>query len=53
MLFRSDDLEEPEADAPKMQPTGMAGMAGNIKKLGNLGGAQVYGVGPGGATIGI
>ena len=48
-----DDLEQPEEDAPKMQPTGMAGMVGNIKKLGNLGGTQVYGVGPGGATIGI
>lgn len=48
-----DDLEQPEEDAPKMQGRGGMSMSGNIKNLGNFGGTQVYGVGPGGATIGI
>ena len=47
-----DDLENQGTEETPNQSAG-PGMSGNIKKLGNLGGAQVYGVGPGGATIGI
>lgn len=47
-----DDLENQGTEETPNQSAG-PGMSGNIKKLGNLGGTQVYGVGPGGATISL
>lgn len=47
-----DDLENQGTEETPSQSAG-PGMSGNIKKLGNLGGTQVYGVGPGGATISL
>lgn len=47
-----EDLENQGTEETPNQPAG-PGMSGNIKKLGNLGGTQVYGVGPGGATISL
>lgn len=47
-----EDLEDQGTDETSNQSAG-PGMSGNIKKLGNLGGTQVYGVGPGGATISL
>lgn len=50
-----DFLEDLENQGTEETPNQSAspGMSGNIKKLGNLGGTQVYGVGPGGATISL
>lgn len=47
-----EDLENQGTEETPNQSAG-PGMSGNIKKLGNLGGTQVYGVGPGGATISL
>ncbi|MBQ1572573.1 MAG: hypothetical protein IIZ78_15700 [Clostridiales bacterium] len=47
-----DDLENQGTEETPNQSAG-PGMSGNIKKLGNFGGTQVYGVGPGGATISL
>lgn len=47
-----EDLENQGTEETPNQSAG-SGMSGNIKKLGNLGGTQVYGVGPGGATISL
>ena len=47
-----EDLENQGTEETPNQSAG-PGMSGNIKKLGNLGGTQVYGVSPGGATISL
>ena len=47
-----EDLENQGTEETPNQSAG-PGMSGNIKKLGNLGGTQVQGVGPGGATISL
>lgn len=47
-----EDLENQGTEETPNQSAG-PGMSGNIKKLGNLGGTQAYGVGPGGATISL